>query len=613
MEPSREWQPVGQPGCSDLSTDRRAMPESSVQTKGIGKWYAFDVTGLVRSWLEGSMGNNGVLLRGTSPVLSDAFYFASAQTDAIELHPRLVITYCLASSPTSMPRTSPTPTPSICPTNTVPGSATRTPTAPLTATPTPSPASIGSEITVVLQRGTNAYTGSEDTYIHKWNPDTNYCSLNSFRVGYRQQYAALLYFDLASTPANALVTEAYLEVYAGGWGGSDMTLEAYRILRRLDICQATWNRASVGNPWASPGGNDTTTDRPATPDSSLTTRGVNKWYRFRLTSLVQDWVSGRLANNGIMLRGSSPSSSDIFYFTSAQSESISLRPRLVVTYRLVANPTPTPSTSHTPTPQISPTRTQTPTPIPTSAATPTTTPISSTTPTQIPSATHTATETGTPSPSAIATNTPTPQPGVTVTPVTTERTVILQQGNEGYTGCEDTYIYQQEAGGNYCSLNMFKVGYRQQYTAWLHFDLSPIPANAIVTRATLQVYAAAWGGSNISLEVYRVLRKVSACQATWNQAESGIPWGAPGGNDTATDRAAMPDSKGLTNGIGKWYTFDVTMLVQDWLNGHFANHGLFLRGASPFETGTFDFVSADNASVNLRPKLVITYFEGPSQ
>ncbi|MEM4724086.1 MAG: DNRLRE domain-containing protein, partial [Candidatus Hadarchaeum sp.] len=454
----------GQAGCNDPVTDRRGMPESSVQTKGIGKWYGFDMTAVVRSWLEGSVRNNGIILRGISPVSWDAFYFASSQNNTLELRPKLIVTYRLAGSPTPTPRTSPTPTltPSATPTGTLPGNVTRTPTANLTATPTPSPVPVSTETTVVLQQGVNNYTGYEDTYIHMWNPDTNYCSLNMFRVGYRQQYAALLYFDLSPVPANAQVTEAYLEIYATGWSGSDMAIDAHGILRRMDACQATWNQASTGNQWGTAGCNNTTTDRTAIPDGTVTTQGLYKWYRFRLTALVQDWVSGRLANHGIILRGASSSSSNIFYFASAQHESVSLRPRLVITYRIAASSTPTAVINPTHTPQVSPTYTRTPSPTPTSMASPTATPMSSFTPTPLPSATRTATLTATPRPSSTATNTPTAQPSPTLAPIGTEITVTLQQGNNGYTGCEDTYIYQQESQNNYCSLNLFTVGYRQQ-------------------------------------------------------------------------------------------------------------------------------------------------------
>nr|MBC7244201.1 DNRLRE domain-containing protein [Chloroflexota bacterium] len=596
----------GQPGCNDPGTDRRSMPESSVLTKGVGQWYGFDVTAIVRSWLEGSLGNNGVLLRGTSAVSSNAFYFASAQHNTLALRPKLIVTYRLTGSPTPTPRTSPTPTltPFVTPTSTMSGNVTTTPT----ATPTPSPVPVGTETTIILQQGVNGYLGYEDTYIHIWNPDTNYCSLNTFRMGYRQQYAALLHFDLSPIPANALVTEAYLELYAVGWSGFDMAIDAYNVLRHINACQATWNQASIGNPWGAPGCNDTVTDRSTTPEASVTTQGLYKWYQFRLTTLVQDWISGRWANNGLLLRGASSSSSNIFYFASAQYEPAALRPRLVITYRLATSPTSTPGASPTPTFQFSPTCTPTLSPTQTLLASPTATLLGSPTPTQTPSATRTITSTPTHSPTATPTvNTPTP--GATSTPGGIETTVTLQQGNNAYIGCQDTYIFLQEPDNNYCTLNTWKVGYRQQHTAWLHFDLSPIPANAIVTQASLQIYAVAWGGSDIAMEVYRVLRKVNACEATWNQAEAGNPWGAPGANDTKTDRAALPDSNGTTWGIPGWYAFDITMLVQDWLNGHFANYGLLLRGASPTATGIFYFASAEHQSVDLRPKLVITYFE----
>ena len=585
----------GQAGCNEPGTDRRGMAESNVQTQGVGRWYGFDLTAVVRSWLEGSLTNNGVLLRGTSALSNNAFYFASAQHNNLALRPKLIVTYRVTGSPTPTPRTSPTPTltPLVTPTSTTAGSITKTPT----ATPTPSPPPLGTEMTMILQQGVNGYLGYEDTYIHIWNPDTNYCSLNTFRVGYRQQYAALLHFDLSPIPANALVMEAYLELYAVGWSGSDMAIDAYGILRHMDVCQATWNQTSAGNQWGAPGCNDTVSDRPTTPDASVTTQGVCKWHQFRLTALVQDWISGRQANNGILLRGASSSSSNIFYFASAQHESVALHPRLVITYRLAANPTPTVS--------FSPTGTPTRSPSPTLPANPTATPTGSPTPTQTPSATRTGTVPSTLSPTATPTCTATP--GFTLTPGGIETTVTLQQGNNGYTGCQDTYLYMQEPDANYCTLNTWRVGYRQQYTAWLHFDLSPIPANAIVTQASLQVYAVAWGGADIPLEVFRVLRKANACEATWNQAEADTAWGLPGANHTQTDRAAMPESNGTTWGIQKWYTFDVTMLVQDWLNGHFANYGLLLRGASPTATGIFYFASAERESLDIRPKLVITY------
>jgi hypothetical protein len=227
---------------------------------------------------------------------------------------------------------------------------------------------------IVLQRPTPTPcpVPVEDTYVYRWTPDSNYCSENQLKVGHRQQYAALLRFDLSHIPANATVTYARLELWATGWDGTNMDVEVYRILRDTSLCQATWNQAQDGNPWGIAGCNDTLTDRAAEPEACKRTSGVNTQLAFTLTDLVQDWVSGTLDNNGILLRGASELSASLFEFGSVEHSDENVRPRLVVYYEVegepTATPTQTPTATHTPTaiPTI---------PMPTSTPTPTSTSI----------------------------------------------------------------------------------------------------------------------------------------------------------------------------------------------------------------------------------------------
>jgi hypothetical protein len=209
---------------------------------------------------------------------------------------------------------------------------------------------------ITLQQGSYGYTGAEDTYIHQYAADSNYCSHDTLKVGYKQQYAAPLYFDLSAIPVNASIAQATLQVHAVGWGGSNMTVDAFRILRSTNLCQATWNQAQTANNWGTPGCNDTLTDRGAAPESSVTTYDNHVWYGFDLTALVQDWTDGSLANNGVLLRGASSLSTSMFYFASAQNDNLSLRPKLVITYRVPNTPTPTQTArpTHTPTPTSTP-------------------------------------------------------------------------------------------------------------------------------------------------------------------------------------------------------------------------------------------------------------------
>jgi hypothetical protein len=216
----------------------------------------------------------------------------------------------------------------------------------------------------------------EDTYIYRWTPDSNYCSENQLKVGHRQQYAALLQFDLSHIPPNATVTYARLELWATGWDGTNMDIEVYRILQDTTLCQATWNQAQAGNPWGIAGCNDTSTDRAAEPDACKRTSGVNTQLAFNVTDLMQDWVSGTLANNGVLLRGASELSASLFTFGSVEHSDENVRPRLVAYYEVDGEPTTTP----TPTASLTPTPTLTWTVTPTSAATATPTRTATETP-----------------------------------------------------------------------------------------------------------------------------------------------------------------------------------------------------------------------------------------
>jgi hypothetical protein len=231
-------------------------------------------------------------------------------------------------------------------------------------TPSPSPTAPVTETTITLQQGNNGYMGCEDTHIDQSAPNTNYCWLNAFKVGDKQQYAALLRFELPPIPTNAIVTHASLQLYAPGWGGSDMTVDAYRILRTVNLCQATWNQAQQGNDWGTPGCNDTFTDRGAAPESSVPMALSFPWCILDLTGLVQDWANGSLANNGLLLRAASLMSTSMFRFASVQNETVYLRPKLVITYRVGDNPHATPTATRTPTnsPVVTPTSAHTPTP-----------------------------------------------------------------------------------------------------------------------------------------------------------------------------------------------------------------------------------------------------------
>jgi hypothetical protein len=283
-------------------------------------------------------------------------------------------------------------------------------------TPTPSPLPPGTWVTVTLQYGLDGYSATEDTYIYQYAVDSNYCTQKPLSIGQKQQYAALLRFELPAIPVDAVVVRATLQVYAeGGAAQPDLSIGAYYITRTVDLCQATWNQARSGGAWASPGANNTDTDRRPSAESSVTVNGIGKWYEFDLSAVAQGWVNGGLANNGVLLRAAYDTAK--YYFSSRESGS--QQPKLVIIYHTAlpstatptATRTPTSTQSPTPSPTRTPTRTRTHTPTVTATQTATETP----TQTLAPTATETQTDTPTETPTLTPTGTPTSTPTETAT------------------------------------------------------------------------------------------------------------------------------------------------------------------------------------------------------
>lgn len=182
--------------------------------------------------------------------------------------------------------------------------------------------------TVTIQKGISG--NGQDTFMYRYNANTNFGADPLLKVGYKQTNAALVQFDLSGIPAGAVIDQARLEVYATGWGGADITFGAYAVLTPWVEGQATWNQAAAGSPWAAAGCNDTASDRRAVPQASVTTAGPSRWYSFDVAGLVQEWVNGSLVNNGVLLRAEF--SNFAFFFASNEYADAALRPRLVVTY-----------------------------------------------------------------------------------------------------------------------------------------------------------------------------------------------------------------------------------------------------------------------------------------
>ncbi len=181
---------------------------------------------------------------------------------------------------------------------------------------------------------------SGDTFINSANATTNQDGNDNMDVGEvvggSDVRRGLIKFDLSSIPSNATVSSATLKIWDRGTDLSNNTrvLGAYRVLRSWTTNQTTWNKADSGNNWGTAGCSNTTTDREATDIGtvSITNPEVAGEYDITLTaSKVQEWISGALTNNGILLQKATETD-DLTRFNSSEWSSSSERPILSITY-----------------------------------------------------------------------------------------------------------------------------------------------------------------------------------------------------------------------------------------------------------------------------------------
>ncbi|MEN8174941.1 MAG: DNRLRE domain-containing protein [Pseudomonadota bacterium] len=179
------------------------------------------------------------------------------------------------------------------------------------------------------------YYGTYDTYIREASPNTNYGSATKLLVDGDEPHGSgtdmniLIGWDLNAIPADATVSAASIHLYTLDVGGP---YSCYGLLRAWSEQEVTWNDASAGTPWGAPGA-EAPSDRDSLPLCTVSA-GSTGPITVNLNSdgiaLVQSWVDGSRANNGIII--TDPVTGNGADFDSSDWSDATVRPRLEVTY-----------------------------------------------------------------------------------------------------------------------------------------------------------------------------------------------------------------------------------------------------------------------------------------
>ncbi|MCD6518744.1 MAG: DNRLRE domain-containing protein, partial [Anaerolineae bacterium] len=194
--------------------------------------------------------------------------------------------------------------------------------------------------------------------------------------------------------------------------------------------------------------------------------------------------------------------------------------------------------------------------------------------------------------------------------------VVLQPGAGDATLLQDTYIeewFPEETHGGVGALLV--RGAPGAINALMRWDLSSLPSGAHVLEARLELWAFQWGRENpqgLDISIYQVLTPWQEASATWQEAAAGVPWGAAGCNALGLDREASPVASSHIAAdatVPGWFSWDVTPLVQTWLDHPSSNHGMILIASG--STNRLDFWSSEAGALSLRPRLVVRYTDQP--
>ena len=189
------------------------------------------------------------------------------------------------------------------------------------------------------------------------------------------------------------------------------------------------------------------------------------------------------------------------------------------------------------------------------------------------------------------------------------QTVVFQQGLNGYSGCADTRISEENPYRNFGDQELV-LGMKGRASILISFDVSSIPTYAIILEATLSLQVANFGqrpADPIIAATYPISRTWEEMQATWYKATQSDYWGLPGCNDIHSDRSPMPTDSQPIYDPG-WYNWDVTSVVQRWAQDPISNKGVLIQQTNVATGGEYDIWPSEYPGPEARPRLTVTYF-----
>ena len=177
------------------------------------------------------------------------------------------------------------------------------------------------------------YNADQDCQIDKGTgANTNYCGSGTLLTAglggpNNNVQRSVLQFNVQNVvPAGAQVTHASLELYLDSASTTSYANVALYQLAQPWTSAVTWNDYNGSSAWTTAGGTTTGTSLAA---QEPTTAGWYIWGNSATTQLVQDWLNGSVANDGLLIRAATETNNELYTFDSTRGTNL---PELNVFY-----------------------------------------------------------------------------------------------------------------------------------------------------------------------------------------------------------------------------------------------------------------------------------------
>jgi hypothetical protein len=184
----------------------------------------------------------------------------------------------------------------------------------------------------VLLQDDGSYDKTRDVFLCRYHPTYKHGADGLIQDQF-SSYTPLLRFAIFQSeggpvPTGATIRSAKLSLYK--YTAYNMTYRVHRLLQDWSEANATWNERNPGQQWAVPGANGAGVDYLASADAQFIAGWDAGWLEFNVTAAVQAMARGQ--NYGWRLLPVSGSPAGLKKFHSRESATVSLRPKLEITY-----------------------------------------------------------------------------------------------------------------------------------------------------------------------------------------------------------------------------------------------------------------------------------------